>query len=87
MNNSQCEYKGVFRGRRKYITKFAKRQDGKLNRFTIGSFKTQEEAAAAYDQTMRLVYGEFTYFNFPGTYIEILDTNELINRLEQNNLL
>lgn len=51
----------------------------KGERISLGSFKTQLEAAKAYDQAAIKYYGEFARLNFP-------ETKEVLQRSNQNTL-
>lgn len=63
-SKSRCrQYKGVWKGpKSKGWTAYIK-MDGKPT--CIGTYKTEVEAAYAYDNAARKIYGEFAYLNFP----------------------
>ena len=56
-------YKGVFSKDGRWQAKI--RAEGK--QYVLGTFRTREEAAAAYDQAARELHGEFAYQNLEGT--------------------
>jgi hypothetical protein len=60
--NNQTGFKGVQRGRSgRYIARI--QQCGKVKH--IGTFTSKVEAAKAYDQHARVLYGVFAFTNFP----------------------
>jgi hypothetical protein len=63
------QYKGVTRTPSSRIkpwkAQIAKTIDGKLTRFHIGCFATEEQAAIAYDRKARELFGDFAYINLP----------------------
>jgi hypothetical protein len=61
--NNTSGYKGVsFEPRyRKWTANIKVKQKAKY----LGSYRTAEEAARAYDRAARETFGEFAYFNFP----------------------
>lgn len=61
-NNRRSRYKGVtVRGQRAFCAEI--RLDGRSTH--LGYFRTEEEAARAYDETARERFGEFARLNFP----------------------
>lgn len=68
-SNSQHKYKGVSRSKKRWAAQIGSSRSGK--RTFIGLFKTQEEAAAAYDIAAVLRYGEFACLNFPHVFPEV----------------
>ena len=48
-----------------WMTTISRTIDGKREYCFIGYFKTQKEAAIAYDAKAREFYGEFAFLNFP----------------------
>lgn len=58
-SDNQSGYKGVYRGTSAWIATIQGRY--------LGSFKTKEEAAAAYDTKAKELYGEYAQLNFPKT--------------------
>lgn len=61
---ASSKYKGVFVTKRTKSIWAGIRKDGKT--VTIGHFKSEKEAAIAYDREAEKLYGEFAYLNFPG---------------------
>lgn len=63
--NKSSDYKGVClrKDNQSRPWRASIRKDGKLRH--IGNFMTQEEAARAYDQQARLLFGKFAKLNFP----------------------
>lgn len=62
--NSTCEYRGVRqRTWGKWVAEI--REPMKRNRIWLGSFTTAEEAAMAYDEAARRLYGPDTHLNLP----------------------
>lgn len=61
--NKSSKYKGVFlpKGKKKWraFIKF------NYKSFAIGSFETEKEAAKAYDQRAKELFGSFAHLNFP----------------------
>lgn len=53
------KYRGVFKGKGKWCAQIAK---GGV-RISLGSFDTEEEAAAAYDETAKSLHGQFARLN------------------------
>jgi len=62
--DSTSKYKGVFQKRpdrfQSHIT-----QNGKI--IHLGTYKTEEEAARAYDEAAKRLHGKFAYLNFKKT--------------------
>lgn len=62
--NSMCEYRGVRqRTWGKWVAEI--REPKKRTRLWLGSFATAEEAAMAYDEAARRLYGPDAYLNLP----------------------
>ncbi|BAT96395.1 dehydration-responsive element-binding protein 2F-like [Vigna umbellata] len=62
--NASCEYRGVRqRTWGKWVAEI--REPKKRSRLWLGSFATAEEAAFAYDQAARRLYGPDAYLNLP----------------------
>ncbi|GAA0167557.1 hypothetical protein LIER_22462 [Lithospermum erythrorhizon] len=62
--NALCEYRGVRqRTWGKWVAEI--REPKKRTRIWLGSFATAEEAAMAYDEAARRLYGPDTYLNLP----------------------
>jgi hypothetical protein len=68
-SNSQNQYKGVARAKKRWSAQIGSSRSG--GRTHVGLFKTQEEAAAAYDIAAVLRYGEFACLNFPHVFPEL----------------
>lgn len=70
--NSSCEYRGVRqRTWGKWVAEI--REPKKRTRLWLGSFATAEEAALAYDEAARRLYGPEAYLNLP--HLQIQQTN------------
>ena len=62
--NASCEYRGVRqRTWGKWVAEI--REPKKRTRLWLGSFATAEEAAMAYDEAARRLYGPDAYLNLP----------------------
>ncbi|XWS56248.1 hypothetical protein CRYUN_Cryun09bG0069700 [Craigia yunnanensis] len=62
--NASCQYRGVRqRTWGKWVAEI--REPKKRTRLWLGSFATAEEAAMAYDEAARRLYGPDAYFNLP----------------------
>lgn len=55
-------YKGV--RQQKHNSLYIARIGYKMKRISLGTYKTAEEAAKAYDRAAKKLYGEFAYLNF-----------------------
>lgn len=65
--NASCEYRGVRqRTWGKWVAEI--REPKKRTRLWLGSFSTAEEAAMAYDEAARRLYGPDAYLNLPHLY-------------------
>lgn len=64
--DNQSGYKGVSKHRKKYSARICKNGIQEV----IGSFKTPEEAARAYDQRAKELFGEWARLNFPEEHKE-----------------
>lgn len=58
-------YKGVIKGRKKWIAQIYFRINGKRNNIYIGAFDNPIDAAKAYDKKAIELHGEFARPNFP----------------------
>lgn len=63
--NNQLGLKGVTTIKRKRSVSYRATIEFKKRRFTLGCFKSPEEAAKAYDTKARELFGEFAWVNFP----------------------
>jgi hypothetical protein len=63
--NSATGYKGVIRNHRSSTYLFIAQIQCDNQNYHIGSFRTAEEAARAYDAKARELHGEFARLNFP----------------------
>lgn len=60
--NSKSKYRGVWPvGPNRWVSQIA----FKKQRYTVGSFRTEEEAARAWDSKARELFGKFARVNFP----------------------
>lgn len=66
--SNRGKYKGVWWHKRRSLWRVAIRANGKVTH--LGFFKTQEEAARAYDAMAKEHHGEFARFNFPDESID-----------------
>ena len=62
-NGSLSRYKGVWRDKR--WTKWTAQAKIAGKKYFLGRFDREEDAARAYDQFARKIYGEHAYLNFP----------------------
>ncbi|KAL9663529.1 hypothetical protein QQ045_018917 [Rhodiola kirilowii] len=74
--NSSCEYRGVRqRTWGKWVAEI--REPKKRTRLWLGSFATAEEAAMAYDEAARRLYGPEAYLNLPHLQIQPNNNNPI----------
>ncbi|XP_027938406.1 dehydration-responsive element-binding protein 2F-like [Vigna unguiculata] len=73
--NASCEYRGVRqRTWGKWVAEI--REPKKRSRLWLGSFATAEEAAMAYDQAARRLYGPDAYLNLPHMQPNIINSTK-----------
>ncbi|KAK7339967.1 hypothetical protein VNO77_20657 [Canavalia gladiata] len=79
--NSDCKFRGV-RQRiwGKWVAEIREPINGKLvgekaNRLWLGTFSTALEAALAYDEAAKAMYGPYARLNFPEPYVESIGSN------------
>ncbi|KAK8633165.1 hypothetical protein V6N13_014015 [Hibiscus sabdariffa] len=78
--NASCQYRGVRqRTWGKWVAEI--REPKKRNRLWLGSFATAEEAAMAYDEAARRLYGPEAYLNLP--HLQQVPINNPSNRLHR----
>ena len=80
----KSKYLGVtiYNQKGKYYIKSAIRIDKKS--IHIGQFKTEEEAALAYDNKAKEIFGEFANLNFKGNTPEAIFDDTNLSKTEQN---
>ncbi|XP_039059180.1 dehydration-responsive element-binding protein 2F-like [Hibiscus syriacus] len=78
--NASCQYRGVRqRTWGKWVAEI--REPKKRTRLWLGSFATAEEAAMAYDEAARRLYGPEAYLNLP--HLQQVPINNPSNRLHK----
>ncbi|GMI79653.1 hypothetical protein like AT3G57600 [Hibiscus trionum] len=78
--NASCQYRGVRqRTWGKWVAEI--REPKKRTRLWLGSFATAEEAAMAYDEAARRLYGPEAYLNLP--HLQQVPANNPSNRLHK----
>ncbi|KAE8664081.1 Dehydration-responsive element-binding protein 2F [Hibiscus syriacus] len=78
--NASCQYRGVRqRTWGKWVAEI--REPKKRTRLWLGSFATAEEAAMAYDEAARRLYGPEAYLNLP--HLQQVPVNNPSNRLHK----
>jgi hypothetical protein len=70
-SNSRNKFKGVNKHPRARTWSVAIGSSSQGNRKYLGSFRSEEEAAAMYDLAAVLTYGEFACLNFPHVFPEL----------------
>ncbi len=66
--SARSVYKGIFRHRNSFVARIRFGSSGSCGqspRIYLGCFKTETEAAKAYDQAAKKLFGEFALLNFP----------------------
>ncbi|KAG9449489.1 hypothetical protein H6P81_009454 [Aristolochia fimbriata] len=80
--NASCEYRGVRqRTWGKWVAEI--REPKKRTRLWLGSFATAEEAAMAYDEAARRLYGPEAYLNLPHLRPPIHNEHVIHQRLQE----
>ncbi|XP_068643953.1 dehydration-responsive element-binding protein 2F [Aristolochia californica] len=79
--NASCEYRGVRqRTWGKWVAEI--REPKKRTRLWLGSFATAEEAAMAYDEAARRLYGPDAYLNLPHLHSSYYPANKAAQRFK-----
>ena len=60
---STSKYKGVRKAGKKFRACIEQKNKGKRTRYSLGTFDTEVEAAAAYNAKAKELFGEFAYLN------------------------
>jgi hypothetical protein len=80
--NTSSKYKGVCwdKKNQKWFVSIKKK---KKKSICVGHFISEEDAALAYDQVARFIWGEFAHPNFPDRFEEIVDINYIMNKKKE----